>query len=415
MQVNTRFISKAFLFSLSIIVILSSTTYSQQNKNLNQIKSTTYLSEKFELGPGEVLAKGIEDIEFPSGHIGVKSFDVDLVDEQGNSVPLYETYIHHWFAIRYHLNKDKNMSHDIYDHSKPFGGPDYKRNDGTCNTWILPHYWGLGSESRGTSSKLPDPFAVELGNPANITEGWEEKWLFSIMVIDTRGTEDRKSCSECRCDQFNLPENFYNETKDIHGKPLSHEYKGGIFCCQNYFQCKLKNGFQAPYRKLALRYTITWIDWDQHQIPVRFYVLDSTDRVIINGSEVIHDCQAEYTIPENNSIDLVHVQKASIPMKKGGYLIYGTAHMHTGVVNATLYGQDGRILCTSTPRYGTGNEAGNEKGYAVGMSVCYPKLGSIKINDGETVIMESRYKNEFLTGAMGHMYFYLADRLPHTT
>jgi len=26
-------------------------------------------------------------------------------------------------------------------------------------------------------------------------------------------------------------------------------------------------------------------------------------------------------------------------MTKGGYLIYGTAHMHTGVVNSTLYGQ----------------------------------------------------------------------------
>lgn len=70
-------------------------------------------------------------------------------------------------------------------------------------------------------------------------------------------------------------------------------------------------------------------------------------------------------------------------------------------------------MCTSTPIYGTGKEAGNEEGYVVGMSVCYPKLGSIKIKDGETVTMESRYKNEFLTGAMGHMYFYLADRLPH--
>jgi hypothetical protein len=71
-------------------------------------------------------------------------------------------------------------------------------------------------------------------------------------------------------------------------------------------------------------------------------------------------------------------------------------------------------LCTSTPRYGTGKEAGNEEGYVVGMSVCYPKLGSIKIKDGETVTVESRYKNEFFTGAMGHMYLYLADRLPNT-
>jgi len=70
-------------------------------------------------------------------------------------------------------------------------------------------------------------------------------------------------------------------------------------------------------------------------------------------------------------------------------------------------------LYTSKAKYGTGRKAGNEKGYLVGMSAFYPKLGSIKIKDGEIVTMESRYKNEFRTGAMGHMYFYLADRLPH--
>ncbi|XP_073220915.1 uncharacterized protein, partial [Cicer arietinum] len=245
--------------------------------------------------------------------------------------------------------------------------PIFKRNDGTCNGGILPQYWGLGSESRGTPSKLPEPFAVEVGNPKDIPEGWEEKWLFNIMIIDTRGTENRKSCSECRCDQFNLPHNFFNVTIGINGKPLSPDYKGGIFCCQDKFQCKLRKGFEAPRRKLALRYKVTWVDWDQQQIPVRFYILDSTDRVTTNGSQIIHDCQ------------------------------------------------DGRELCTSTPTYGTGKEAGNEEGYAVGMSVCYPKPGSIKINDGEIVTIESRYKNEFLTGAMGHMYIYLADRLQHTT
>ncbi|KAI5397914.1 hypothetical protein KIW84_063647 [Lathyrus oleraceus] len=337
------------------------------------IHSAKYVSEKFEVGPREVANKALFDIEFPKGHIGVKSFDVDLIDEQGNSVQLYETYFHHWFAVKYIVAKGKNMSDDPND---PTGG----------------------SESRGTVSNLPHPFAVELGNPSNITEGWEERWLFSLMVIDTRGTKDRKSCTECRCDQFNLPENFYNVTPDIHGKPLSPEYKGGVFCCQNGFQCKLEEGFQAPRRKLALRYKITWVDWDQDHILVRFYVLDSTDRVRTNGSETIHDCldgrtlctstprygtgtkagnekgyviemSAEYTIPENNSNDPFHVQKASIPIEKSGYLIYDTAHMHTGVVNATLYGHDGRTLCTSTPRYGTGTKAGNEKGYVIEMSI----------------------------------------------
>ncbi|KAK2453892.1 hypothetical protein QL285_001518 [Trifolium repens] len=269
-----RLTAKAFVFSLSIMMMLSRTTYSQQNKYQNPIKSATYLSK---------------------------------IDGQGNSVPLYETYIHHWFALRYHVSKDKNMSHDSND---PFGGRIFKRNYGTCNGGILPYYWGMGSESRGTSSKIPDPFVVELGNHEHIPKGWEEKWLFSLMFIDTL---------------------------DIHGKPLSPEYKGGVFCCENHFNEK-----RIPSRKLALRYIITWVDWDQHQIP------------------------------------------------------------------------DGRTLCTSKPKYGTGKEAGNEEGYVVGMFVCYPKLGSIWIMDGETVTVESRYKNEFFTGAMRHMYLYLADRLPDT-
>ena len=168
-----RLISKSFILSLSILVMLSSTAYSQINSP--NIQSATYLSEKFEVGPGEVVSKGMFDIEFPTGHIGVKSFDVDLVDEQGNSVPLHETYFHHYFAIKYIKNKNKSYAYDSNGNLKPFGGAIFKRNDGTCNEAILPHYWGFGSESRGTSTKIPDPFAVEVGNPANIPEGWEEK------------------------------------------------------------------------------------------------------------------------------------------------------------------------------------------------------------------------------------------------
>ncbi|BAT97001.1 hypothetical protein VIGAN_09034100 [Vigna angularis var. angularis] len=192
------------------------------------------------------------------------------------------------------------QSHDLRN------GIEFERNDGACQGFLLPHYWGLGGESRGTQSNLPDPFAVELGNAAKIKRGFKEKWLFSIMVIDTRGTHDRKGYTECR----------YN------------------------VQCKLRNDFRGPTRKLSLSYKISWVDWDEHQAPLKFYILDSTDRVRSNGSTAIHDCQAEYTILRNHDNDFPHVKKANIPMIKGGYLIYGTAHMHTGVVNVTLYGQE---------------------------------------------------------------------------
>jgi len=104
-QVNIRLISKLIIFSFLIFVMLSSITYSQP-QSPKVIQSTTYLSKEFEVGPGEVANKQIFNIEFPKGHVGIKSFDVDLVDEHGNSVPLHETYIHHWYILKYIIKKN---------------------------------------------------------------------------------------------------------------------------------------------------------------------------------------------------------------------------------------------------------------------------------------------------------------------
>lgn len=75
--------------------------------------------------------------------------------------------------------------------------------------------------------------------------------------------------------------------------------------------------------------------------------------------------------------------------------------------------QDERTICSSTPTYGNGNEAGNEDGYIVGMSTCYPEPGSIKINDGETLVLESNYSSsQKHTGVMGLFYILVAEQLP---
>lgn len=76
--------------------------------------------------------------------------------------------------------------------------------------------------------------------------------------------------------------------------------------------------------------------------------------------------------------------------------------------------QDGRVICTSIPKYGKGKKAGNEKGYVVGMSTCFPQPGSVKILDGETLTLEASYKNNKRhSGAMGLFYFLVAQQLPH--
>lgn len=76
--------------------------------------------------------------------------------------------------------------------------------------------------------------------------------------------------------------------------------------------------------------------------------------------------------------------------------------------------QDGKVICSSIPIYGNRSEAGNEKGYVVGMSTCYPQLGSIKIHDGETLTLEAKYNNTIRhSGVMGLFYFLVAEKLPH--
>jgi len=126
------------------------------------------------------------------------------------------------------------------------------------------------------------------------------------MVIDTRGTHDRKGCTQCRCNLLNLPKEFYNVTTGIDGQPLHLNYKGGIFCCQDNLQCKLRKDFHGPTRNLFLRYKIRWIDWDEHQVPLKFYIFDPTNRVRSNGSTIIHECKIDILSNIHNYINDKH-------------------------------------------------------------------------------------------------------------
>jgi len=74
--------------------------------------------------------KTLFDIDFPKGRIGIKSFDVEVVEEDGNSVPLYEAYLHHWFAVKYIENI--TMSEYIKQSHNIRNGIEYERNDGAC-------------------------------------------------------------------------------------------------------------------------------------------------------------------------------------------------------------------------------------------------------------------------------------------
>ncbi|XLS80620.1 hypothetical protein HN51_046453 [Arachis hypogaea] len=151
-----------------------------------------------------------------------------------------------------------------------------------------------------------------------------------------------------RCDLYNIKSKDLRNTKSIDRNPLSSDYKGGIFYCEKKSQCKL----QKEYNKKQKR-----------------KIEDS-----INS--------------ENTDKGHYLIKKINIPIKK-----------------------DGRILCEIKPIFGTEKEAGNEEGYAVGVSSCFPKSSSMKIKDGENLTVEFIHENKYTTGFMGHFYIYLAEHL----
>jgi hypothetical protein len=242
------------------------------------LKSKTFRSPPILLGPGSVSNKFYLDMAFPRGHLAIKSFDAEVVDEKGVPVPLHETYLHHWVAEPYYALKNSHNT-DPTKLSKSA----IKRNDGVCKT-TLGQSFGLGSETRHTATWVPDPYAIEAGNPDKAPEGYEEKWLFNIHAIDTRGVTDKPGCTECRC-------NLYNVTIDEYGRKISKDYTGGLLCCYDQTQCPVKEGFNGEVRRVFLQYKVTWLDWTDAVVPVKIYIIDVTDTALLDGSGTTESCK----------------------------------------------------------------------------------------------------------------------------
>ncbi|GAB4845814.1 hypothetical protein Ancab_039223 [Ancistrocladus abbreviatus] len=406
--------SQAWFCSFTLFLALCLQLWLAKAEDGHEMKSVVFLSPEFVMTPGSVVNRYYHDIEFPRGHIGLKSFNAEVVDENGVPVPLHEIYLHHWVVARYYQRKGAQVF-------KPSGSlernhSDYipARNSGICQNNVLGQYYGLGSETRRTATFVPDPYAIEIGNPAEIPVGYEEKWFLNVHAIDTRGVVNKLGCTECRCD-------LYNVTEDEYGRPLKPGYEGGLRCCYDKTQCQVKKGFASMPRSLYLRYTVKWIDWDSSILPVKIFIFDVTDgparSLDAEKFNTSHNCRVEYEVnscksstgPDDGCIDS---KRMSFVMPKGGYVIYGVAHQHSGGIGSALYREDGRVLCSSIPTYGEGKEAGNEAGYIVGMSTCYPQPGTLKLSEGETLILESNYSSaQKHTGVMGLFYILVADQV----
>jgi len=406
-----------WLLPLAIILSLVTVHASQPLlRNENGLKSAVFLSPAFFLGPGSVENRYYSNIDFPKGHIAIKGFNAEVVDDTGNPIPLYETYLHHWVVVRYYSHASAEAEGYSWDQGLQLSKFILARNAGICQGNVLGQYYGLGSETRRTSTYVPDPYGLEVGNPAEIPDGHVERWMLNVHAIDTRGVVDRMGCTECRCD-------LYNVTKDEYGSPLAKDYTGGLYCCYDQTQCRLREGFEDVKRKLYLRYTVKWVDWDDSIVPAKVYIFDVTDsgkRTNSSKENARIGCKIEYGVEScglaaTDNSGCIDIKKTRLVIPYGGDVIYGVAHQHSGGLGAALYGQDGRILCASLPIYGDGKEVGNEDGYIVGMSTCYPKPGSVKVVEGEVLTFESNYSStQMHTGVMGLFYLLVADPQPTT-
>ncbi|KAD4889170.1 hypothetical protein E3N88_21243 [Mikania micrantha] len=390
MSPGTQGVMFLLAFMLSWVISICAHNSEVHVRLENRLKSKVYLSPKITQFPGSVSNKTYYDIKFPKGHIAVKSFNAEVVDEAGDPVSLQETYVHHWFAVRYYQNK---VSKDII----------IAGNSGLCDHG-RSQLFGMGSETRKTSTYVPDPYGIEVGNLLKVPAGYEEKWMFNVHAIDTRGAVDAIGCNECRC-------NLYNVTVDKDGRPLRPNYVGGLYCCYDGTQCKVKNGVRNVSRNVYLKYTVKWVDWSDSIVPVKVFIFDVTDTWQHTG---IHKCLFEYDVKKSTTgvatNNYTSSRRSSVSFPTAGDVVYGFAQQYIGGTGASLYGEDGRVICSSKPIYGKGNDVGDEAGYIVGMSTCYPKPGSVKIAKGETVTLESNYSSKKMhTGVLGLFYLLVAE------
>ncbi|KAJ7527478.1 hypothetical protein O6H91_16G056600 [Diphasiastrum complanatum] len=365
------------------------------------LRKSVLRSPAFELAPGEVSNKFYR-IDFPKGHLSVRGFNAEIVDEAGVSVPLSEVYMHHWTVFNKNVksgDKENKFQNEAEFRERNALHPSVGGNS-VCHHGDLRNFWGLGSETRHTNTSIPPPYAMVVGDPGQIPHGFEEVWELNLHAIDTRGVEDRLGCTECRC-------SLYNVTADEHDQALPEGYLGGLRCCYDGRRCRLKYGFEDVPRTRYLQYTIHWVEWDEHVIPVKSYIFDVTN----TGS----GCKVEYNVPacdlstKTSLTECVDARETTASLPDSGELIYVVGHQHAGGQGASLYGKNGQEICKSLPRYGLGSEAGDEAGYVVGMSACYPEPRKMKLHSQDILRLQSNYSSSREhTGVMGIFYLLVA-------
>jgi hypothetical protein len=378
-----------------------------------------------------------EDVvqEFAENPIAIVDYQVDIVsfDDEGNEVqvPLYDGYNHHYLMILGRYNTMKSL----YDKHKsdPYGGyglnttssmmsmqqlkrsmMDFGGDDGSGKSERAANFGGgSGAEERGTSHRLPRPYAHIVDSP--------ESLMPLIHLINTKDNATRgegySPLLECPC----TPQRVFDVKDDlVDGRPpippfscnLNFEsqqnpscsiqiYESGFRCCEHgvfvidtdqydvdalpvtnfyfKFNFKYEKVVSSPQEE-GVRSLVT--------LPVRPPACCDVTANLTVGGNIEFDvplCTAG-TAPEDCIFEMAstqffdlqsnyHSKAAQHPEEENPDqlvgLVYAVGHLHVGGLSLDLYNDEtGELICHSDPTYGTGEEPGNEKDYLVGMSDC---------------------------------------------
>eukprot|EP01065_Artemidia_motanka_P044002 TRINITY_DN61_c0_g1_i2.p2 TRINITY_DN61_c0_g1~~TRINITY_DN61_c0_g1_i2.p2 ORF type:complete len:455 (+),score=161.30 TRINITY_DN61_c0_g1_i2:69-1433(+) len=336
------------------------------------VTKSTFRSPKITLKKGEAWFSLPDVTVMPFPDNGGKPYAIlggqfDILDESGASVPLSEMYSHHWL---------------VYD--KLVGGTGYNLGCGGEDTWVSCVF-GAGGEMRGIDYQYKEGYGFH-------TTG-SEHWSANIHFIRTEDLstehfngsygEAVKSCIECGY----VPGKAVTCVPGLTGESI-------FACCFDGSRCPVNHPEDKSTKTYYLTYNVTWTPDVVNAKPEKIFVVDALDCAVVQnlepnmrkGPTVCDDTYCVSTVTRQMTVD--------------AEMNWAYTHQHIGAVNAT-FSLNGKPICTSRPKYGTdpANTPGNEKGYAVGFTMCVDpvtgvdKTGDyVRVREGDNLTVASVYR-----------------------
>jgi hypothetical protein len=447
----------AHVFMKPLPDMLIGTAASEVITHPDGLREQTFISPGVTLSNGHIANKWLP-IDWPKGHIAIKSFAADVVkSEPGGEKPLPtpccggpteatrdEVFMHHWTVNKWQLPasifKDMVKKHG-YDYDltlrKRIGYIEFLAGaglnsgaNGPCWDSTLHLYFGIGNEVRSKTKEgndpyeFPEPYGIEFDDDFMRRKG--EFMVLNTHLIDIRGARDRRACEECKCTELGT-RGFLNVTT------------GGLTCCHSTNldggKCPIQPEVTHSNVTYYIRYTIKWRDFSAATLPLEVITLDATDNNTKWGDlpwlpggfaethaalkadptslQTVNDgrsgdfdgkrsCHVEYYVPpckgdELCRLRLVNSWEVPYPM----HVVFLRNHFHAGGINMTT--SSSTFNCTGHGTY-------DNKSNLVDISTCTRAndLKEVGIERGDKIFVEAFYSQDDLPhyGVMAMSFVY---------